>query len=146
MTLHNLAPLVYAHREAIIGGFLALLGYSVDPSPRIVRLRRILLSLHRPDQSTPAKETTMSIFSPIEAKLHAAADAFSVHGSVETLKADLSAIYNLFHPILTIGAPGLAPVIAKVAEDAIAAKVGGDIGATLGADAAALITAEGAKI
>lgn len=88
----------------------------------------------------------MSIFSSFESRLHAAADAFSIHGSAETLKADLSAVYNLFHPILVIGAQALTPVIAKAAEDAIAAKVGGEIGATLGADAAALIAAEGAKI
>lgn len=140
---------LWEHREAIGGGLIAVLTYLIDPPPRVVRIRRILFCLFRRAAPIPppiAKEDPMSIFSSFESKLHAAVDAFAAHGSAEALKADLSAVYGLFRPILVIGAQALTPVIAKAAEDAIAAKIGGDIGATLGADAAKLITSEAAKI
>ena len=144
----SLPAYLWTHREGIGGCIVAILSFIVDPPARVVRIRRVVLSLLRrhPVPPTIAKEVPMSIFASFEAKLHEAADKFTSHGSVETLKADLSAVYNLFHPILTLGAQALMPVVAKAAEDAIAAKVGGDIGATLGADAAALITSEAAKI
>lgn len=131
----KLISLLLEHWKAVAGLIGTVFALFTSP-PRI----------RRPVPSTIAKDPTMSFLSNLEAKLHEAADKFSIHGSIETLKADLSAVYAVAKPVLTLGAQALTPIAAQAAQEAIAAKIGGPIGETLGADAAALITAEGAKI
>jgi hypothetical protein len=98
-------------------------------------------SIRRPVPQPIAEGTDMNL----EARLHAIADEFSIHNDVAKLKAGLSTVATLFGPVLSIGLQALAPVAAKAAQDAITAKIPGEFGATLGADAAVLISAEMGK-
>jgi hypothetical protein len=151
----NLHAYLWTHREGIGGGIVAVLSFIVDPPARVVRIRRVVLSLlrRRPVQSTnpgipdnSTKGNSMSIFASFEKKLHDAAAAFTSHQNIETLKTDLSAVLGLFAPVIHLGVRAAAPIAAEAAAKAVQSAVGGDLGAALGTVASEAITAESAKI
>ena len=126
----KLLTLLLEHWEAVAGLIGTVFALFTSP-PRI----------RRPVPQTMTEGTEMNL----EARLHAIADEFSIHNDLARLKAGLSTVATLFGPVLSIGLQALAPVAAKAAQDAIAAKIPGEFGATLGADAAVLISAEMGK-
>lgn len=123
--------LLLDHWEAVAGLIGTVFALFTSP-PRI----------RRPVPQTTAERPDMNL----EARLHAIADEFSIHNDIAKLKAGLSTVATLFGPVLSIGLQALAPVAAKAAQDAITAKIPGEFGATLGADAAVLISAEMSKV
>ena len=123
----KLLSLLFDHWEAVAGLISTVAALFTTPP-----------SIRRPVPQTTTERPNMNL----EARLHAIADEFSIHNDIAKLKAGLSTVATLFGPVLSIGFQALAPVAAKAAQDAITAKIPGEIGATLGADAAVLISAE----
>jgi hypothetical protein len=153
MTLHDLAALVYAHRDQIILGALGLLGWSSNPPAWAIWVRRIFAGLRKvpcPKPETPevaptTKGNPMSNF--LEREWHRLVEAIGLeHGLtpevVAKLKDGASVVVAPFRPLIDAGVQSLA----SEASALVVAKYPGVIGQAFGQAIQTTVTAEGTAL
>jgi hypothetical protein len=153
VTLHDLATLVYAHREAIIGGALAVLGYSANPPPWAIKVRRFIACLRKVPSTNPeipeaapiTERPIVNILHPLaalEAELKAIFERFTSHLNPETAKTEIGSVLAPLKPVLDLGIQAAA----SEASALVVAKYPGVIGQAFGQAIQTTVTAEGAAL